>query len=67
MELDRLQVQALSDRELAECLRGEIEDAGNFHLFVTEALARILIGRQWFAAVPADFVDPADSPPAAAK
>lgn len=60
MDLDRLQVQALSDRELAEYLRGDIEDTVNFHYLVTEALARILIGRQWFAAVPADFVDPAD-------
>ena len=51
--MDRVQVWALSDKELAEHLR-KVDDVENFHYFVTEALARILIGRQWFAAVPAD-------------
>ena len=54
--MEAQEVRALSDRELAEGLRSDHTSDGvrNFHLLVTEALARILIGRQWYSAVPAD-------------
>ena len=63
--MDKLQIAALSDRKLAECLR-EPNQPANFLSYVNEALARILIGRQWFAAVPSDLgvavMPPADLP-----